>query len=103
MKRSTVTWSFSLPKPLAVKAGKYLRLQKRSRSSIMAEALTQYLVIWGGMEVDKGERPAKVPKGQEWIWTPEIQAKIRKAMKEFHEGKGKAFDNVDDLLNELHS
>lgn len=82
---NTVTMSFSLPKPIAAKVKQFVRRQKRSGSAVAAEAFQQYLVLWGG--IDMPEKPAKVPKDQEWARTPEWQEHIRQGFEDLKAGR----------------
>ena len=44
----------------------------------------------------------KVPKDQAWYWTPEWQEKERESDIELSTGKYKEFDDVEELLKDLH-
>jgi len=49
-------------------------------------------------------RPRKVIyRNQEWFWTKEWQKKEKEADQELAKGKYKEFNNVKDLLKDLHS
>ena len=45
----------------------------------------------------------KVPRDQAWFWTPEWQEKEKKADLELVSGQYKDFDQLEDLLKDLHS
>jgi antitoxin MazE len=44
----------------------------------------------------------KVPRDQAWFWTPEWQAKEREADDDLTAGRFRDFDNLEDLLKDLH-
>lgn len=48
-------------------------------------------------------KPKNVPKDQEWFWTEEWQAKEREVDEALARGEYQDFDNVEDLIKELHS
>ncbi|MBW1671365.1 MAG: AbrB/MazE/SpoVT family DNA-binding domain-containing protein [Deltaproteobacteria bacterium] len=48
-------------------------------------------------------RTIKVPREQAWFWTPEWQAKEMEAEEDLRSGEYKDFENVKDLLKDLHS
>ena len=45
----------------------------------------------------------KVPKEQAWFWTPDWQAKEKQADRELAAGRYRDFDELEDLLKDLHS
>jgi hypothetical protein len=59
-------------------------------------------------EVEKGTvrlvptKTIKIPRDQEWFWTPEWQAMEREADQDILTGDYKDFDNLDALLKDLH-
>jgi antitoxin MazE len=48
-------------------------------------------------------RTIKVPREQAWFWTPEWQTKEMEAEEDLRSGEYKDFENVKDLLKDLHS
>jgi hypothetical protein len=46
---------------------------------------------------------ALIPKDQQWYWTDKWQAGEREADEDINAGRVKAFDSVDNLLEELHA
>jgi Ribbon-helix-helix protein, copG family len=103
VKRTTATWSVTVPKPLAARVSRFVKREKRTRSELVSEALRQYLALWGETDVKGSGKPAHTPKDQEWIWTAPWQKKIREAFNDLREGRSKAFENVEDLLRDLHT
>ncbi len=45
----------------------------------------------------------RIPRDQEWFWTKEWQTKEKEADEALKKGKYKEFDDVEDLLKDLHS
>ena len=45
----------------------------------------------------------KIPKDQKWFWTKEWQKKEREADEALKRREHKEFENVKDLLRDLHS
>jgi AbrB family looped-hinge helix DNA binding protein len=48
-------------------------------------------------------RTIKVPREQAWFWTPEWQAKEMEVEEDLRRCEYKDFENVKDLLKDLHS
>lgn len=48
-------------------------------------------------------KPKNVPKDQEWYWTEKWQQWEKEADEELARGEFKAFDNIEDLIADLHS
>ncbi len=48
-------------------------------------------------------KPKKLPKDQEWFWSDEWQKGEREADEALARGEYKDFDNVEDLIADLHS
>ncbi len=46
------------------------------------------------------EPSIQIPRSHAWFWTEEVQKKIRKAEKNFKEGKSKTY-KVDEFIKEL--
>lgn len=44
----------------------------------------------------------KVPRDQAWFWTPDWQRKEREADQDLSAGNYRDFDNLKDLLKDLH-
>jgi AbrB family looped-hinge helix DNA binding protein len=44
----------------------------------------------------------KIPRDQEWYWTPGWQEKEKEADQELTTGKYKDFDKLEELLKDLH-
>ena len=101
---NTVTMSFSLPKPIAAKVRTFVRRQKRSGSSIAAEAFNQYFVLWGGLPAKKESGSLKVPKDQAWASTPEWQARIKQGLEDIKAGRVHGpFTTPEELRKALRS
>ena len=56
------------------------------------------------LEVKEGklvlEPSFNVPRSQAWFWTEKVQEKVKKAEKNFREGKGKKYQ-IDEFVKEL--
>jgi AbrB family looped-hinge helix DNA binding protein len=46
------------------------------------------------------EPSIQIPRSQAWFWTEDVQKKIRKAEKNFKDGKSKAY-KIDEFIGEL--
>jgi len=44
----------------------------------------------------------KIPRDQAWFWTPEWQAREKEADQDLSAGRYREFDNLEDLLKDLH-
>ena len=44
-----------------------------------------------------------IKKGQAYFWTKEWQKKEKEAEEDIKKGRHKEFDNIDDLIKDLHS
>ena len=103
MGRTTTTWSITVPDPLAREVERFVNKQKRTKSELISEALRQYLVLWGRRERRfPVKKPQKVPKDQEWFWTPEWQEKEREADEAIHKGEVSGpFSTAEELIEHL--
>ncbi len=53
--------------------------------------------------ISKLERPKSIPKGEEWFWSKEWQKGEREVDEALAKGEYEVFENVDDLIKNLHS
>jgi len=44
----------------------------------------------------------RVPRDQAWFWTPEWQEKEKEADEDIRKGRYQEFENVEDLLKDIH-
>ena len=49
------------------------------------------------------KQPKHVPKDQEWFWSKEWQRMEKEVNEALAKGEYQDFDNVDDLIEELHA
>ncbi len=72
--------------------------------TIPAELVSQF-EAWGKMtaELFSAIRQQSDNGDQAWFWTEEWQAKEKEADQAIAKGNYIDFENVDDLINELHS
>ena len=52
--------------------------------------------------IPKLTRPKHIPKGQAWFWSNEWQKREKEANKELKSGRYDKFENVEELLKDLH-
>jgi hypothetical protein len=55
------------------------------------------------VDVPELKRPKHVPKDQEWFWSAEWQVMEKEADEALARGDYKEFDNVEDLIADLHA
>lgn len=55
-----------------------------------------------GPVISRLERPKQIPKDQAWFWTDEWQAGEREVDEAIARGEVETFDNVEDLIADLH-
>jgi hypothetical protein len=59
--------------------------------------------IFGEIREEEGLVPEGVPNDQRWFWSKEWQAMEREADEDIKAGRVKRFDNVEDLIADLHT
>ena len=59
--------------------------------------------LFGKLRQEAGMKPANVSDDQAWYWTEEWQKMEREADEAIANGDYLEFDNVEDLIAELHS
>ena len=82
--KNQITIPKELAKGLNLKAGDYLNFEIEDGKLIIIPV-------------------ALIPKDQQWYWTDEWQEGEREADEDIKASRVKTFDNVDDLIKELHA
>jgi hypothetical protein len=59
--------------------------------------------IFGEIREEEGLVPEGVPDDQRWFWSKGWQEMEREADEDIKAGRVKRFDNVEDLIADLHS
>jgi AbrB family looped-hinge helix DNA binding protein len=88
-----------------------MKISSKRQVSIPKDVMAA-LKLKPGDEVDfevKGEtaflvpvKTIKVPREQSWFWTSDWQDREKKADEDFSSGRFQDFDNLEDLLKDLH-
>lgn len=75
-------------------------LEKASR---LAREISREKAKPANLAISTLKRPKHVPKDQGWFWSKEWQRMEKEVDKALTKGDYQDFDNVDDLIEELHA
>lgn len=59
--------------------------------------------LFGQLRDQAGLKPVTIPNDQAWYWTEQWQEWEKEVDEALNKGEYKDFENVDDLIQELHS
>ncbi len=77
------------------------RIEEKADEKMLIDTTRQSSTSDGYSLVYKNSKLFKVPKADLWFWTKEWQIKENEVEKSLKLGKGKVFDSIEDLFDEL--